>query len=1572
MSVLNLVSETIPASPPELYVDIIKELNKASHLLSLAIDRYTQACGNAAYCFESGGGAAQTLVDSAKRELLKLVGYDEKYQRAKVSLRRVRNRCPKLVPIHILPYEIMSRILCSVDCCCISKEFIDLCESRNTSITPETYLEVCSWWRRVAMESSYLWTHIDLTPSERHNVKSLERARVFAAQAGQAPLYIHIGAGWGTNELSRSRRHVDHELVEFCASVSSRIQSLDFVCSSSTDTIQSLLGNPLLSTFIPENVTRFCISARAVRHYSPTWPGTISTGLSADEQKQLEDLLRPVTTLKLDSIYHDWTSKAYHRLAELQLVGRQGQLPIPEFQLANILRASPGLQLLHFGIKVQSDGLSFTPDPVNLDDLEVLRLERLDPASQASVLRMVIPGHKPLQVAIKLRDNLTADAPHHTALSAFLSYSHGIQLYLEGIGSNFEPSELLQSVPLDVLALQDFRLGANYQGLRNDQQYSHIRVLHAIQCKFIWGGFQNLLELHSVQKLVSHRSLVIHHGRTDSDIYYEEELGDICPSIEFSDDNKHFLAAASQTWTLSRVHRVLRPLRTKVAALSTSLKKERRSGIPLNTAAPTPTPTRKPPLRRTYQPRRKRKRGSDNSEDDGGQYIPETEKPRPTKPKQPKPERRWSPEVLERMSAVVDAFRVLADVVYDEQMEMEAGDECILKLRDLCVRALATDIEPSAVAAAGPAHDDSDDDGELVDVTNVVDQRFEEIPDHLRRGSIIPYALSMIKQHVDTITPLPQLWNHLLAICMSSSASPSPPNTADVMQICSNLFFAALHQPRSGSRGLASVYRNIVGSGPEKIAPEIFCQTFLEVLTPEEENLDDNYDVPPDFGILPFQLLSRTNVMQSPTRTPARRKSIVPPTPPTYNPSADSDDPTRALFPIRSLLSRSVGHLVAELSPTELLAFVETAAGALLRWVQSDQYIVLSRERPNIHQRKADDVRSLAPRLCARIGDWVAMLLTDVWSRPIGLAELARAALALGQVVEFALGKTSAGVDDTLSDVLRRWTNKGARLDVNDPFCALTCIYFAKHPTGAPLNGEGSKLAALLYRLPLTGRNCNILVGTLSGLAGAQVDDDATPPRRPRPFDFSDPVSPSAASVSPTPEFSRPPPTFLQAIQSYAHALALANCPHLETTFLQLIVNGSSYVGDKVEEMLEEAEARWDKLGLDANDEEGCWESARSKWRWDEITNTWVDARKPLPFMEYVPAPIPPRQRVPKKTNAATTKKKTRRPTEVIAVSSDTEAGTRWGEEDADSDDVFAAIPTPKYTNRYQIRSPIKTRRQSLGLPRPLPVDGSSEDEYQDPAGQRRRNASRRARPSFDWNWGDSESESSSASGSASGSETDKGAESGSEAGESDFDWTRYNSNYHPHDRLPTRGSSGQARSRRSLNQSSTRSSSLRKDSDEENRHYSSGPRPTKGMNRVVSAPAPVVKRQRLVVEIPIPSKKSAHRSSSTASSDQRPILGNHNAPHRHSASSKPKIQFYISPPRRRPAPTPQEITTSTLERLCSQFAQLSSDDDRDMVIDLVEDSQDETEDTCIERRRAMPSSDDMNLFEVVTPAPRK
>ncbi|KAG8791174.1 hypothetical protein FRC12_009951, partial [Ceratobasidium sp. 428] len=495
--------------------------------------------------------------------------------------------------------------------------------------------------------------------------------------------------------------------------------------------------------------------------------------------------------------------------------------------------------------------------------------------------------------------------------------------------------------------------------------------------------------------------------------------------------------ALCQVWSLSRIHRLLRPLRTKVSALATALQRERQSRLPAvaTGAPPTPTPTRRrPPLRRTYQTRR-RKRGDEPGSEEDEQYLPKPARVSKQKNKSnEKAEKRWSPEIMERVGAVVDAFRVLADVVYDEQMEVEGSRTSnVLSLRDMCVRAVAEIIEPYAVGAANEENG-SDDDGELVDATKLVDEQFEDIPEHLRRAAIIPYALSMIKQHIDTVSPLPQLWNHILAICLSASAASSPANTSDVLQICSNLFFASLCQPRSSSRGLASVYRNVVGPGPDKIAPELFCRTVLAQLVPSPYELGDDYTLPLNFPLQATPIIHpRAN--QSPMKTPARqtRGRTIPPTPPTRDLfSNQSDDPSGVLFPIRAVLSRPVAHLVAELGRAELLSFIETTAVALLRWIESDEAVVGSKLREHradapasllASGRKASDVRSLVPRVCARIGDWTVMALAEVWTWPEDAdsttGALGRAALALGQVAE-AVGNRAG--------------NASTWIDIGDPF----------------------------------------------------------------------------------------------------------------------------------------------------------------------------------------------------------------------------------------------------------------------------------------------------------------------------------------------------------------------------------------------------------------------------------------------------------------------------------------------------------------------------------------------------------
>ncbi|KAG9079107.1 hypothetical protein FRC06_007950, partial [Ceratobasidium sp. 370] len=145
---------------------------------------------------------------------------------------------------------------------------------------------------------------------------------------------------------------------------------------------------------------------------------------------------------------------------------------------------------------------------------------------------------------------------------------------------------------------------------------------------------------------------------------------------------------------------------------------------------------------------------------------------------------------------------------------------------------------------------------------------------------------------------------------------------------------------------------------------------------------------------------------------------------------------------------------------------------------------------------------------------------------------------------------------------------------------------------------------------------------------------------------------------------------------------------------------------------------------------------------------------------------------------------------------------------------------------------------------------------------------------------------------------------------------------------------------------------------------------------RVVSAPLPVtapvhapapVKRPRVVVELPLPSRRSKVQSNPA----KPRILGNHNAPERSNSFSRPRL------PSDQQAPNIKHITTSTLTRLCRKFSGMSSDDDRD-CIDMDADMQVDIEGEENENenegrpRMEMPSSDDMDLFQVVTPVPRR
>ncbi|KAG8779962.1 hypothetical protein FRC12_023638 [Ceratobasidium sp. 428] len=172
----------------------------------------------------------------------------------------------------------------------------------------------------------------------------------------------------------------------------------------------------------------------------------------------------------------------------------------------------------------------------------------------------------------------------------------------------------------------------------------------------------------------------------------------------------------------------------------------------------------------------------------------------------------------------------------------------------------------------------------------------------------------MIKQYIDTVSPLPRLWNHILAICLSSSAASSATNTSSVLQICSKLALdltlpTTLQLPWS-----SSVYRNVVGPGFNKAAPELLCRNVLARLVPTSYEPEDDCTPHQTFcsNRPPHSTLERVN-----RRSKHRLVKLVVTRSRPHLPrdlfSDHSDGLSGVLFPVRAMASRPVAHLFAEL-----------------------------------------------------------------------------------------------------------------------------------------------------------------------------------------------------------------------------------------------------------------------------------------------------------------------------------------------------------------------------------------------------------------------------------------------------------------------------------------------------------------------------------------------------------------------------------------------------------------------------------------------------------------------------------
>ncbi|KAF8738784.1 hypothetical protein RHS02_05556, partial [Rhizoctonia solani] len=277
--------------------------------------------------------------------------------------------------------------------------------------------QTCSRWRLVTVNSKILWTHIDISPFSPFLPQFLSRAEACARWSGDLALHLRIHDDCEPPLTTSSG--VDSRLARIIDSIGSRVSSLQLgihwmvrphhlhlidyclaSCEAKTLThleIKTSCESPTLEEFNSEPFHQFF-------HGNPPWCGSNDEGITFGiPGKQIEELLRHVTVLRINRLYPGWISSAYRGLIELSLTCRndgEGSGPVPQLFFALVFGSNPGIQVLRFGLKIKSTSNLPT---TKLSDLKVLHLETPDIETQRALLRLISPGKQLFRVNIKLR-----------------------------------------------------------------------------------------------------------------------------------------------------------------------------------------------------------------------------------------------------------------------------------------------------------------------------------------------------------------------------------------------------------------------------------------------------------------------------------------------------------------------------------------------------------------------------------------------------------------------------------------------------------------------------------------------------------------------------------------------------------------------------------------------------------------------------------------------------------------------------------------------------------------------------------------------------------------------------------------------------------------------------------------------------------------------------------------------------------------------------------------------------------------------------------------------------------------
>ncbi|KAG9087344.1 hypothetical protein FRC06_002582 [Ceratobasidium sp. 370] len=349
--------------------DVFGNWHVARDQLELAVDSFLGACATL-HQFVDQVPASSKVLGLIEDYGLKLNDQMEvlatiaaKITQSRAILRRVINTSTILVPINVLPPEILSRIFVLT-----VSSYPPTLELISHRVHPLVVIPaICTQWRRLAINTRSLWSRVDVNggqATEPKVTRELGRVQLWLERAHGTALHLHFRAVFESDQLLPTLQ--PHW---------TRVTSLVFRLSD---------GN-----FFQTALNRFASCP----------PGLLTTliarHITAASGREDEE-----TSAETDAPRSPWSTKLLHNIVNLELVHLAPQFCLNADELISILANSPYLQTLRLrNVSIMPSQDNHHP-LINLPYLRVLDLSLKDDPVLQNLVSILVPGKHELDVRI--------------------------------------------------------------------------------------------------------------------------------------------------------------------------------------------------------------------------------------------------------------------------------------------------------------------------------------------------------------------------------------------------------------------------------------------------------------------------------------------------------------------------------------------------------------------------------------------------------------------------------------------------------------------------------------------------------------------------------------------------------------------------------------------------------------------------------------------------------------------------------------------------------------------------------------------------------------------------------------------------------------------------------------------------------------------------------------------------------------------------------------------------------------------------------------------------------------------